>query len=208
LGYDWRLENQKRLEAAGKFLAQNDQLIDLLHTNIERVQFNRYNLQVYLSIAGLYRQNLIMLQDLGRMSDALKAAEMAAGKAEAERAIASLDRAIEIAENIRQHRNQALQDATATWYESWFPRVKEASGRRYLDQVDDVKDHQPVRTVDMSYLVYRELLYPLGDWATQVIAARNEYAKAHKLALRNVSFDWKETSATVTAARTADESTD
>ncbi|MGI9070581.1 MAG: hypothetical protein ACR2JB_04440, partial [Bryobacteraceae bacterium] len=206
LGHDWRLENEKRLELAGKFLAQNDYLMDLLHANIERVQFNRYNLQVYLSIAALYRHNLIMIQDLGRISDALKAAEKAAGTAEAERAVASLDRAINIAENIRQYRNQALQNATATWYETWYPRVAEANGRRYLDKVDDVKDHQPVRTIDMSYLVYRELLYPLGDWVDQVIAARNEYASAHKLPVRNYRFDWKETSSTVTAARTADDS--
>jgi hypothetical protein len=206
LGHDWRLDNVKRLELAGKFLAQNDHLMDLLHSNIERVQFNRYNLQVYLSIAALYRQNLIMIQDLGRISDALKAAEKAAGTAEAERAVASLDRAINIAENIRQHRNQALQNATTTWCETWFPRVPEANGRRYLDKVDDVKDHQPVRTVDMSYLVYRELLYPLGDWANQVIAARNEYANGHKLPERDYRFNWKETSSTVTAARTPDDS--
>jgi hypothetical protein len=200
LGYNWSFENQKRLELAGKFLAQNDELIDLLQTNIAHVQLNRYNLEVYLSIAGLYRQNLIMLQDLGRISDALKAAEMAAGRAEAEHAVSSLDRAINIAENIRQ------QNATATWYETWFPRVAEANGRGYLNQVDDVKDHQPIRTVDMSYLVYRELLYPLGDWASKVIASRNEYASAHKLPVHNYSFDWKDTSATVTAARTADDS--
>ncbi|MGI8960525.1 MAG: hypothetical protein ACR2IV_12320, partial [Bryobacteraceae bacterium] len=206
LGHDWRLENEKRLDLAGRFLAQNDQLIDLLQTNIERVQFNRYNLQVYLSIAALYRQNLVMLQDLSRISDALKSAEKAAATAEAERAVASLDRAINIAENIRQHRNQALQNATATWYETWFPRVAEADGRRFLDQVDDVKDHQPVRTVDMSYLVYRELLYPLGDWANKVIATRNDYASAHKIAVRNHSFDWKGTSTTVTAPHTADDS--
>lgn len=206
LGYDWDLQNAKRLELTGKFLAQNDALLDLLRANIEHVQFNRYNLQVFLSVAGLYRQNLIMLQDLGRISDALKTAEANAGKAAAEKAIASLDRAIGIAENIREERNQALQNTTATWYESWFPRVAEANGRKFLDRVDDVKDHQPVRTVDMSYLVYRELLYPLGEWASKVIAARNEYASAHKLPVRNYSLDWKDTSATVTTARTPDDS--
>ncbi len=206
LGHDWGLENRKRLDLAGNFLAQNDQLLDLLHANAERVEFNRYNLQVCLSIAALYRQNLIMLQDLNRISDALKAAETAAGKAEAERALASLDQAIGIAENIRQQRNHALQNATATWYETWFPRVAEANGRQYLNRADDIKDHKPVRTIDMSYLVYRELLYPLDDWAKNVIAARNEYASAHKLPVRNYSFDWKDTSTTVTAARTPDDS--
>jgi hypothetical protein len=54
--------------------------------------------------------------------------------------------------------------------------------------VDDVKDHQPVRTVDMSYLIYRELLYPLGTWANKVIAMRNEYAAAHHLPVHDYKF--------------------
>ena len=206
LGHDWRFENRRRLDLAGNFLAENDQLLDLLHANAERVRFNRYNLQVCLSIAALYRQNLIMLQDLNRISDALKAAETAAGKADAEHAVASLDRAMGIAENIREERNQALQNATATWYETWFPRVEEANGRRYLDRVDDIKDHQPVRTIDMSYLVYREMRYPFGEWANKVIAVRNDYARTHKLPSRNYRFDWKDTSMTATAPRTPDDS--
>ncbi len=208
LDHDWHLENRERLELAGRFLAQNDELLDLLHENIARVQLNRYNMRVFLSIAALYRQSFLMLQDLGRISDALKTAETNAGGAEAEKAVASLDRAIDIAENIRQRRNRALQDATATWYETWFPRVKEANGRKYLDKVDDIKDHQPVRTVDMSYLVYRELLYPLGEWAKTVIAVRNEYATAHKIPSRSYIFDWKDTSPAKTSPRTPDVSDD
>jgi hypothetical protein len=67
----------------------------------------------------------------------------------------------------------------------WFPRVPEASGRHYLNSVDDVKDHQPVRTVDMRYLVYRELLYPLGDWVHKVVDARNQYARKNRLPERS-----------------------
>jgi hypothetical protein len=84
--------------------------------------------------------------------------------------------------------------------------VREANGRKYLDQVDDIKDHQPVRTVDMSYLIYRELLYPLGEWAKTVIAVRNEYATAHKIPSRNYTFGWKDTSSAITSARTPDDS--
>jgi len=208
LPYDWLLENQKRLELAGRFLAQNDELLDLLHTNLDQVQFNRYNLEVYVSVAQLYRQNLVMLHDLSRIVEALDSAQRSAGRAEAERAVAALDRALAIAENIRQYRNQALQDATATWYKSWLPRVPEANGRKFLDKVDDVKDHQPVRTVDMSYLVYRQLLYPLGEWADQVIAARNQYAEAHHLPARQDRLEWKDTRGGLSAARTPDESED
>jgi hypothetical protein len=62
--------------------------------------------------------------------------------------------------------------------------------------VDDVKDHRPVRTVDMSYLVYRELLYALGDWAAQTLAARNEYARTHQLPARSGELNWKDTAMT------------
>jgi hypothetical protein len=208
LGYDWRGSNQKRLKLAGNFLAQSDELLDLLDANTLRVQLNRYNLEVYLSIAGLCRQNLIMLEDLGRISNALQSAEQAAGKADPANAVAALDRALAIAENIREQRNEVLQNATNTWYKAWFPRVSEANGRRYLNVVDDVKDHQPVRTVDMSYLVYRELLYPLGDWAKKIVAIRNQYARNNRLPERKFTLNWHETSSLVTAQRTPDESTD
>ncbi len=174
-----------------KFLGQNDTLLDLLHANIQSVQLNRYNLTVYLSIARLYRQNLAMIQNLGQISDSLQQAETAAGKTEAAKALESLDHALDLAQEIRRGRNEALQDATATWDKSWFPRVAEANGRTYLNEVDDVKDHQPGRTIDMSYLVYRELLYPLGEWVKGTVASRNQYATTHKLAVRKFEFDWE-----------------
>ena len=193
LPYDWKMENQKRLELVEKFLTQNDELQNLLHTNVGAVEFNRYNLEVYLSIAQVYRQNLIMLRELGRMVGALTSAQTYGGTNDADKAVAALDRALNIAENIRQQRNQVVIDAAATWYKSWFPRVPEANGRKFLDQVDDVKDHQPVRTVDLSYLVYRELLFPMGSWAERVLAIRNQYAREHQLPMRNDKLDWRET---------------
>lgn len=194
LAGDWSAENDTRLSLASKFLAQNDELLDLLYANIQNAQFNRYNLTVYLSIAKLYRQNLMMLQELGQIADLLKQASQDAGEAKAVDAIASLDRALDLAKSIRDSRNQVLHDATATWYETWYPRVAEANGRTYLNEVDDVKDPQPVRTIDMSYLVYRELHYPLHEWANKVVAVRNQYATTHGLAVRDFRLEWKDTS--------------
>ena len=195
LDVDWPRQNEKRLDLAGKALASNNELLGLLYANMEHAAFNRYNLEVYTSIAGLYRQNLMMLQTLAKIADALQQAEVAAGKSNFASAVESLDHALDAAEEIRSARNQALQDATDTWYKSWLPRVKAANGRSFLDEVDDVKDHQPLRTIDMSYLIYRELHYPLGEWAKDVIAARNEYAAAHHLPTRELVFNWNDTSA-------------
>ena len=70
---------------------------------------------------------------------------------------------MQTARRIREERNAALREAVETWGKSWYPRVAEANGRRFLHELDDVKDHLPDRTVDMSYLVYRELLLPMED---------------------------------------------
>jgi hypothetical protein len=44
----------------------------------------------------------------------------------------------------------------------------------------------------MTYLVYRELQLPFGDWVEQVRAARNQYAQSHGLRPRNERFDWQD----------------
>ena len=194
ISYDWAELNQKRLNLAGGILPQSDELLDLLHANLERPVFHRYNLEVFLSIAQLCRQNLEMLQQMQRMSGLLGQAQTRAAAADAPRALAAIDRALDLAELIREQRNTVLQAAVRTWYKTWFPRVAAANGRQYLDRVDDVKDHRPVRTVDMSYLVYRELLFPMGDWVEKTLAARNGYAELHHLPARALRFDWKDTS--------------
>ncbi len=191
---DWSRENETRLKVTGESLAENDELLDLLYSNMQHAPLNRYNLSVLLSVADLYRQNLRMVQDLGQMSDLLKQAQGFAAKENAEKALEAIDRTLDMAAAIRNERNRVLQNATETWYESWYPRVDQANGRTYLNEVDDVKDHQPMRTVDMSYLVYRELLYPMNEWAEGLVASRNAYAKRHGLPPRDFELNWKKTS--------------
>ncbi|MGO8700875.1 MAG: glycoside hydrolase family 20 zincin-like fold domain-containing protein [Limisphaerales bacterium] len=192
LDRDWSTENLRRLTLARKFLAENQELMRLLEESRWRVRFNRYNLEVFLSIAQLYRENLEMLLDLERMDGELKAAQGLARTAP-EKSLAHLDEALDLSRRIWRRRNEAYHNAVATWYQSWFPRVPEANGRRYLDQVDDVKDHRPVRTVDMSYLIYRELLYPLGEWAEATESVRNQFAQAQGLPARHQELEWRNT---------------
>jgi hypothetical protein len=147
---------------------------------------------VFLSIAGLYRQNLEMLQGIAGIDSLLKSAAAAAEKNQARQALQAIDRAIERVRSMQWSRNRALRDAQETWYKSWYPRVAEANGRRFLHEVDDVKDHLPDRTIDMSYLAHRELLLPFNEWIEQIQKARNQYAQAHQVAVRGDQVDWKD----------------
>ena len=80
----------------------------------------------------------------------------------------------------------------SAWQKSWYPRVVSANGRTFLHDLDDVKDHVGDRTVDLSYMIQRELLLPLGEWVNQVRMARNRYAQAHNARVVNEAFDWKD----------------
>jgi len=91
-----------------EFLADNDELLDLIHANMRQVEFQHYNLEIYFAIAQLFRQNLYMLRDLEEIDKALKSAEGLAGQADAKGAIASLDYALDLAERIRQQRNETF----------------------------------------------------------------------------------------------------
>ena len=187
----WANQNKRNLELASFFFSQNDELMDLLYQNLSSVHWNSYNLEVYLSIAALYRQNLEMLMGFEQADALLDSAREAAARAQAEEAVRDLDQVLDSAIAIRTQRNAAYANAVQVWEKAWLPRVEEANGRRYLNEVDDVKDHLPMRTADLSYLIYRQLLLPLGQWYDQIEAARNQYAKTYGLAARADKLDWE-----------------
>jgi hypothetical protein len=133
-----------------------------------------------------------MLRSLAAMDSLLKRAGEAARQDKAREALQSVDRAIDQAYSMQWTRNRVLRDLQRTWYQTWYPRVVEANGRKFLHEVDDVKDHLPDRTTDMTYLILREMLLPAGEWVQQIQSARNRYAEAHKMPLRRDQFDWKD----------------
>ena len=186
----WVSDNRRRLQLAAEFLTENDELLGRLFDRVSAVDRNRYNLEVFVSIARLYRQNLEMLVDIGGMCQLLESAGKAAAAQKPKEAIENLNGALDLAREVRRQRNAALRGATVTWYRSWYPRVTEANGRRFVHELDDVKDHLPDRTVDMSYLVYRELNLPFGEWVEEIRAARNRYAAVHRLAPDDRRFEW------------------
>ena len=195
---NWLSENARRLELAWKFLGESDELVALLYKNLSSVQFHRSNLEVYLSIAKLCRQNLLMLRDLEEVVKDLEAGQDRAAKLQYADAVAALDGALDVAGKIRDERNQALRDATMTWYKTWFPRVREANGRHVARAPQNFVDTQPSDgarrgQVGLLYLIDRELSLPFGEWVNEVQGVRNRYATAHGLPVREGKFDWQDT---------------
>ncbi len=200
----WAGENARRIALASKAMEDNDVVLGMLDENILRSQFNRYNLKVYVSIANLCRQNFAMIAGIEEM-DADLAAASKVRASDPKQALSDVDMAIDRAVSIWSERNQVLQDTVATWETRWFPRVSDANGRHFLHELDDVKDHLPDRTVDMSYLMYREKLLPFGNWVNAIAAARNRFATAHHLPVRKTRLAWNDWSVVSPVCSSADE---
>ncbi len=198
----WFQENSRRVKLASRAMRQNNVVLGMINENIQRAQYNRYNLEVYLSIAYLCRQSFQMIDGIAGMdSDLLSAAKLKAGNPK--QALSEVDLALDTASSIWNQRNEALQNAVATWDKSWYPRVADANGRHFLHELDDVKDHLPDRTTDMSYLIYREKLLHFGTWANGIAAARNRFAAAHHLPARDYHLAWQEQNVVPTVCSSA-----
>ena len=193
----WASENARRLELAWKSLGENDELENLLYANLQAVEFNRHNLEVYLSIAKLCRQNLLLFKSLDAMNAGLEKAQEAAGKLHYADAVEALDQVLDRAYRIRDERNQALHDVTETWEKTMFPRARQANGRRvagtpqsFVDTASS--DAARRRQEGLAYLIEREFALPFAEWVQQVREVRNEYAAAHNLRKRKMQFDWQD----------------
>jgi hypothetical protein len=189
LSYDWSAANASRLQQAQAALPDNNQLLALLNKSQHSVQFNQDSLSVFESIAQLARQNLQMLFGFSTINADLKQAQAQGGPGAA---VAALDRALNEAQTIRRQRNTTYSNTVNTWDQTWVPKISAGSGRETLDIRDSVKDHLPNRTTDMTYLILRELLLPLGNWYSQVEQMRNDYAQAHGLPSRTDGLTWSD----------------
>ena len=191
LNTDWNKINAERISMARKFLKQNDSLMSLLALNFEQTVFNHYNLEVLRTVAVLCRQNLQMLLGMKKINDLLNlSSKLASSNPVA--SIELMDQALDESKNIKRQRNDAYGEICSVWYRNWYPRVTEANGRKYLDEVDDVKDHPPVRTVDMSYLIYRQLNYPMEGWAKALTNVRNAFANKNNLPAKSFNLNWQQ----------------
>jgi hexosaminidase len=185
---NWDSLNRNRMALLNNYRSENDELMRLLNGKISMGK-QQYNLEVLHSIAALCKQNLDMLRDLQRANTLL---DQGAAKSTAEPglAVSCIDSALSIVREIKRSRDSTLGAINKVWFKEWWPLVREANGRRFLHEVDDIKDHQPGRTVDLSYLIYRQLYYPLGTWVEQVRNNRNIFARRHGLPAATMKIEW------------------
>ncbi|HYK90556.1 MAG TPA: family 20 glycosylhydrolase, partial [Acidobacteriota bacterium] len=165
---------------AGHMLVENDSLLQKLHENISKADRNRYNLEVFLSIAELAGHHDRMIAAMKTIEDTLQEAQKAA-RSSPRRAAGQLAAAYNQAREVVLERNRAFEYVKTVWEKSHFPKGREVNGRKFLHVMDDTKDHRADRRADLSYLIAPEESMGVEGWMNQLAVLIRQYAKSNNL---------------------------
>jgi hexosaminidase len=172
---------QRLVAEAQARAGENDALVHRLYQNMGKADRNRYNLEVFLSIAGMTGHQIRLILGMKEIEEELKAAREAAEKSDAKRAANRLIAAYTRARELTVERQQTYERLKAIWEKSRFPKNREVDGKKFYHVFDDVKDHWADRRVDLSYIVAPEESIRLEEWMNRLGEVIREYAKKNDI---------------------------
>ena len=163
---------------------ENDALVHRLHQNLLKADRNRYNLEVFLSLAELTGHQSRLILGMKDIEAKLHAARQAAEKGDAPQAVGQLLAAYTRARSTVEERQKMFADLTTVWEKSRFPKGREVNGKKFLHVLDDVKDHWADRRADLSYMIAPEESIGLEQWMKKLAPLIREYAQKNNVPVR------------------------
>ena len=174
----------KLVDQAGRLAADNDVLLHRIYENLSKAERNRYNLEVFLSLAELTGHHNRMILGMKEIEDRLRAAQERSEKNAHQEAVGQLVAAYNQARQIVEERHKMFRFVKSTWEKSRFPKGREVNGRKFQHVLDDTKDHTADRRADLSYLTAPEESIELEQWMKDLAAVLQEYAKKNNVPVR------------------------
>ncbi|MCX6619867.1 MAG: hypothetical protein NTY38_02060, partial [Acidobacteria bacterium] len=177
---------EQLMDESLRFNRENEILREQLAEALPAVERNRYNLEIFQSLAGFLGHHTRMLMDLRSIEVSLAAARDAALHNNAKQAVGHLVSAHRRAAAITADRRQMFANLTTVWEKSRYPRNREVNGRKFLHVMEAVKDHWADRRPDLSYMTAPEESIGLEAWSKKLAAVIQEFAKRNKVAVRGL----------------------
>jgi hexosaminidase len=170
-----------RMDKAAQCLMENDQLTRSLMQKILEVPRNRYNLEVFLSLAMLTGHQERLLLGLQAIETHLQQARSWVLAANPQRALGELAQGYRRAEALVTERKDTFERLRRIWEKSQFPKGREVGGRQFVHILDDVKDHFADRRPDLSYMIAPEESIGLEAWMQKLDQIGKSFMERHKI---------------------------
>jgi hypothetical protein len=176
----------EKIDAALELVKRNDRLLDLLSDDMAKVERNRYNLEVLLSIAYLERFVINMVVNIAKAEDYL----VAASKEESpQKIINSMIEAHLIVEGILMEEKKMWDGFVAVWEKSRFEKGRSVNGKDYVHIMDDVKDHFADRRKGLDYMLAPVERMNIEEWQNKLWGIIKEYAKKNSVEISGIPVE-------------------
>ncbi len=166
---------------------QNDQLQHALTANMLSASRNQYNLEVFLTLARFTGHHWDLISSLAAAESDLSRAAAAAAKNDPAQAVGHLVAAHNRAARMERESAEVRRFLTTVWEKSRYPQGREVDGRKFMQVLDDTKDHFGGRTADLGYMFQPEQSIGLAQWRASLSKLTNEYAKRHNVPVRGLA---------------------
>ena len=165
---------------------KNDDLVNRLVCYTGQVERNRYNLEVYLSIAYLERYFINTILTLSDAESLLLRARSASADGRPANAVANMVEASNRVGSLIAWGDWMWKNVTVTWEKSRFEKGRSVGGHEFVHILDDVKDHYADRRKGLDYLIAPFRRMDLPGWRTRLNDQINKYAAVNKVPVRGL----------------------
>ena len=182
----WREKHNALIAGVRLRREENERLALLLETNLGKFDRNRYNLEVFLSIAHFIDRHWRLVDAMAQADRLLADAEAESTGSRHDVAAGRMVAAYNRIDRLVKERAEGLRHLRAVWEKSRYPRGQTVGGREFLNINDDSKDYWAQRRPDMSYLTAPEESIGLDKWCADLRQVMESYAKQHNVTLKEI----------------------
>jgi hypothetical protein len=165
---------------------KNDDLVNRLTRFAAQVRRNRYNLEVYLSIAYLERYFISTILTLRDAEGNITRAGSAVAEGKPANAVAQMVEACIKVGALISWSDWMWQNVTLTWDKSRHEKGRSVGGRSFVHVLDDVKDHPADRRKGLDYLIAPFQRMDLPSWRKELNERIASYAEQNKVPVRGL----------------------
>ena len=176
----------KFIAEARQRIPEGDRLSHALQVQLGAAERNRYNLEVFLSLARFAGHHFRLVTGLASAERSFVAAAESARRRKHNEAVGQLVEAHTRISRIETEGAGAFQQLTAVFDKSRFPKGQSVGGRNFVHVLDDTKDHWADRTPGLEFMSAPERSIGLKVWLKDLAAVIQSYAKAHKVPVKGL----------------------
>lgn len=180
----FKAKYSEKIERAASVKRDNEKLLQLIMHNLPEADYNRYNLEVLLSIAYLERYTISTLLNWASIEDYLIGAYKI--KNDFAGAMDNMIKAYQLAGEIQKGEQEMMAKLKAVWEKGRYEKCRTVEGKEFYHVLDDLKDHFADRRTDLGHMLAPFQRMEIEKWQSELWENINAFAIRHNVKVKGL----------------------